>query len=176
MKKPSHRAHAPASRKRTRDEQKHLNKAREMARAKPLAWDDIEALYKRCCQMFGSTAPAIQILKNEDLRAALGDDIRRLTTMGDTLNRDAAMYYSQLENIHSKHAGNTGGSDDPTLMIAALQLGEEYRQWIFSFQTVVLTNVTEIIELAQEAVARHQTAMVNETAAEPIPVGEPDHA
>lgn len=138
--------------KRTRAEQTAINKARTAKEPKPLGWKDMHNLHRKCEMMFLSIAPALDVMESEQVREALGERVGQMNTMANALKRDVKLYRDQLESIGAEAAGKTGGEDDPTLMLVGLRMGEEYRQWMFSFQTVVLQNVTDIMALAEEAI------------------------
>lgn len=147
MKKQESPVRPPKMRKRTQDEQTQMNRQRTAAeREKLLGWSDINALHATCQNKFMLVAPAITVIRNRKILEAVGEGhISGLRRSAEVLLRDVEMLKGQLKEIHDKHAGRKGGQDDPTLIIHALQLGEEYQQWLYRFDTLVLPVVQDIL-------------------------------
>jgi hypothetical protein len=72
--------------------------------------------------------------------------------MANTLLRDVKIYQLSLDDIAAKHHGRTGGDLDGTLLFESLVIGEEYQQWLASFNTVVVAGVHDVLDLVDTVI------------------------
>lgn len=154
--KKSNNTHRPAERKKPTNAEISQNRARSQVRReqehrkqKNLCWDDLHALHRECATLLTAAAPVAQLLRNKELLDAMGENITKLSKMAQALLSDVKDYRDRLDNIKAQHEGKTGGEDDATFLLTAYTIGEEYQQWILSYNTVVLSNIQGIMDLAQ---------------------------
>lgn len=56
------------------------------------------------------------------------------------LERDLATYSQSLTTIYQKHNTRTGGDGNPDRYMEAMAIGNEYHQWMESYQAVLFPN------------------------------------
>lgn len=119
---------------------------------KDLCWDDLHRLNLECRTAFSVVDPVVAIIRNNELVERLGDNASRLRGMANTLLRDVKIYQQSLEDIAAKHHGRIGGDLDGTLLFESLVIGEEYQQWLASFNSVVVAGVHDVLDLVDRTV------------------------
>lgn len=112
-------------------------------------WDDLARVYLECRALSVAPAQVLPLLKDPQKLAKVKSP-ETLVDQAKVLSKDVEQYNARLETIHTKHAGQSGSSDDPDVLMQALSIGEEYQTWLVSFQTVVMPMVGEILEQFNE--------------------------
>lgn len=111
-------------------------------------WDDLNQLYLECCAVTTSPAAVLPLVKSELVQEI--DDQEDLKETLTILTRDAKEYSEKLKAIKAKHDGKTGKVHDVDDVIIAYGIGEEYQQWLQSYQVVVLPNSNKILGMFEE--------------------------
>lgn len=112
-------------------------------------WDDLSRLYMQCQALSTSPSQVLPLLKDSEQLAKV-KDIHALKQQSEVLRKDAEAYKTRLENIQAKHAGRSGSTENPDELMFVLALGEEYQEWLHSYQSVVLPTVQNILQLFTE--------------------------
>jgi|DEB19_MinimDraft_2_1074335.scaffolds.fasta_scaffold14054_3 hypothetical protein len=149
-------SHRPTMRKKTQADIRadRIARSRVIANNTPkdLCWDDLHRLNLECRGAFSVVDPVVAIIRNADLVTRLGENATRLRGMANTLLRDVKIYQLSLDDIAAKHHGRTGGDLDGTLLFESLVIGEEYQQWLASFNTVVVAGVHDVLDLVDTVI------------------------
>lgn len=111
-------------------------------------WDDLNQLYLECCAVTTSPAAVLPLVKSE-LVADIEDqaDLKETLTI---LTRDAKDYSEKLKAIKAKHEGRAGKVEEADDILLAYGIGEEYQEWLHSYQVVVLPNSNKILGMFDE--------------------------
>ena len=110
------------------------------------AWNDLNQVYLNCHALALSPSRIMPLVKdpaqleNVENGTALVDQIK-------VLSKDVAYYNQRLKDIHSKHVNRTGSTTSPDELMTVLRIGEEYQEWLVSYQTVVMPLVVSILEV-----------------------------
>jgi hypothetical protein len=113
-------------------------------------WDDLEKVYLECCAVSTTPATVLPLIKNAELVDKV-EDRQELTESTAILTRDAKDYAQRLNEIHEKHRNYSGKADTAEEMMLAYSLGEEYQNWLVSYQTVVLPTTNKILAMFEYA-------------------------
>lgn len=113
-------------------------------------WDDLQRLYMECQAISTTPSQVLPLLKDSEKLAKI-QDTQSLIQQSKVLHKDAETYKQRLMAINAKHAGRSGSTQNPDELMYVLALGEEYQEWLHSYQSVVLPTVQNILEMfAQE--------------------------
>ena len=120
---------------------KHVPKTKQQE--KNNCWDELNSLYVSCGELLTTPAPIAMALRD---RAVVANcrDAEALKADSKILARDMQSYKESLENIKKGHAGKTGGTENPDELMNSFDMGEQYQQWIMSFQSVVIPTVQSL--------------------------------
>lgn len=108
-------------------------------------WDDLQRLYCECRTTASTPIQVLPLLKDKD-RLKTVEEPKMLVDQARVLSKDLEQYTARLEAIYNQHRERTGNSQHPDELMVALGIGEEYHQWLYDFQTIVLPTVEEILE------------------------------
>ena len=151
---------APVRRKITTAEKTERNRAKDAtatkaaAREKGMYWEDLENMHRNANGLFAACHAANLIIGNTNLHAAMDQDsLNRLVRMAGVLKRDTEHYRASLTAIHQRHAGKTGLVDVFT-MVDVINIGNEYQNWIDSFNTVIIGNARDITALGESFIKK----------------------
>ena len=106
-------------------------------------WDELFSLRQTCLETMGSVSPIISCLKNPE-HVQKCESKENLVKEAKVLKKDLEDYRFRLEHIHSNHQHKTGGTDDFDELMECLNIGEQYQEWLASFQTVVIPTVESL--------------------------------
>lgn len=109
-------------------------------------WDDLNTVYMDCRALSVIPAEVLPLLRDKDKLEAVKDP-QDLLNKAKVLNKDVIHYNQWLHNIHLKHQNRSGDSDNPNQLMEILGIGEEYQEWLMSYQTVVTPTVATILEV-----------------------------
>lgn len=127
-------------------------------------WDSLDTLLLECHALRTSPSHALLLIKNEELVARAVADKKGLLETAKVLAKDVKEYGDKLAAIHERHAKMaTARKGDPTLnpdtLANLMAIGEEYSNWITSYQLVVIPsafNVTAFFAHHPQAAAQIQ--------------------
>jgi hypothetical protein len=111
-------------------------------------WDDLTATHQHCVGLLLMTRPVADLLRNKEMLKNLGSNVTKLTQLATTLLEDTRQFRADLDRINERHAGKSGGESDPNILMDALTIGQAYSVWAESYETVVLSNVQAILDMA----------------------------
>lgn len=106
-------------------------------------WDELKGLHRYCVELLSTPAPIATALSNRDIVSKC-KDAGVLVHDARLLKQDMEVYSQRLQAILASHSDKSGGTDDPDQLMEALDIGEQYQQWIDSFQSVVVPTVQAI--------------------------------
>ncbi|MNP98193.1 hypothetical protein D3C85_108060 [compost metagenome] len=120
-------------------------------------WQSLDTLLLECHALRTSPSHALLLIKNQELVNKAVSDKKGLLECAKVLAKDVKEYGDKLTAIHTRHeqiAGDRKG--DPTLnpdtLANLMSIGEEYSNWITSYQLVVIPsafNVTAFFSQGQ---------------------------
>jgi hypothetical protein len=111
-------------------------------------WDDLKRVYMDCRALSVVPAEVLPLLKDQEKLSKVTNPLE-LVNQAKVLSQDVQHYNSKLVEIHNKHQNRNGNSRSPDELMRILQIGEEYQEWLYSYQTVVTPTVATILELFQ---------------------------
>jgi len=112
-------------------------------------WDDLNTVYMDCRALSVVPAEVLPLLRNAERVSKVKDPVD-LVNKAKVLSKDVIHYNNWLKEIHNKHEERTGSSDNPNQLMEILGIGEEYQEWLVSYQTVVTPTVVTILEVFDE--------------------------
>lgn len=117
------------------------------------AWDFLRDVSDSMRRYLSAPAILLPMLGNDELKAKLeeqgktGEVIRLCRQLGaDTLE-----YAERFKVIHAKHASRRGSSYDSDETLTTIMIGQEYVQFMSSYESVVMPNLQEALELFEAA-------------------------
>lgn len=113
-------------------------------------WDSLNEMQLRLAQY--GTAPALvaPLLRNREVVARV-EDKKALIENAQLLDKDTREYAGRLSAIHARHAGRTGSSANGDELNDAIQINEDYVDWINSYDSVVMPTVTALLGQFEKA-------------------------
>lgn len=112
-------------------------------------WDSLDTLMLECQALRTSPSHALLLIKNEDLVNRAVADKQGLLDTAKVLAKDVKEYGDKLTAIYERHtkiAKDRKG--DPTLnpdtLANLMAIGEEYSNWITSYQLVVIPSAYNV--------------------------------
>lgn len=134
-------------------------------------WDEVENLRIEATRVLGNSGLVTPILRSEDMVKAAAEQgkLGELRSAAKLLAEDTTKFSERLKEIATQHEGRKGpdrGVDD---MMKAIAVGEQYRDFIMSYNQVVLPTIKEITDIAEGATEQIVQDM---HAAEAVPEAE----
>lgn len=124
-----------------------------MRQPKLRLWDEVENLRVEATKVLGNSSLVAPILRSEELvvAAAKTGKLEELKSSARLLATDTVTYSERLKEIGKQHEGRKGAARGTDDMMAAIAVGEQYRDFIMSYNQVVLPTIREITEIAEGA-------------------------
>jgi len=113
-------------------------------------WDALANLSGAVGQVTNVTSLLIPFLQDKELLAKIQDQAR-FNRLASTLERDLRDMTQQFRSINSQHAGRYGHTSNPTEVMRAIDIQEQYVEWAARFDDVVIPSFTDMLEMLQSA-------------------------
>jgi hypothetical protein len=160
-----HETKAPAERrKKTRSEKTREVKSREIAKQQAqqssrLCWSDVASLHADCEGMLLLPTRIAPVIRNKEItdKVTNRSELARLSAI---LLKDVREYQGQLAQIRSMWQGKSGAADSPDDLLNAIMIGEKYENWNASYQTVVIDNLLNILDIINTVLPPEQQIRV----------------
>lgn len=111
-------------------------------------WDELHQIRRECQALLVRQSLALPLMRDQATIAMMdAEDRRKIIDLSKVIVRDAAHYDAQLNeiyNLHNSKNGKTGDGDD---LMGCLMIGEQYAQWMNSYQSVVLPNIETFLTI-----------------------------
>lgn len=112
-------------------------------------WDSLDHLMLECQALRTSPSHALLLIKNQELVNRAVTDPKGLLDAAKVLSKDVNEYSQKLAEIQERHEKMARGrKGDPTLnpdLLANLMaIGEDYSNWITSYQLVVIPSAFNV--------------------------------
>lgn len=117
------------------------------------AWDWVQDVAVNIRGYLRAPAAILPFLRDQRLKESLAAK-GQSAQMVDLINRlsdDTVKYTERFQAIYSKHAGRTGNSTNPDDLMMTLMIGQDYIQFMTSYESVVMATLQEILELLEHA-------------------------
>ena len=111
-------------------------------------WDDLHNIYIQCRALSVTPAQVLPLMKNPEYMAKIQDS-QELLRIAKLLAEQVPFYNEILNKIHQGHANKRGSTQDANELMECLEVGEHYQQWMNEYQTYVMPNVEQILQLFQ---------------------------
>ncbi|MNX61239.1 hypothetical protein D3C86_921670 [compost metagenome] len=121
-------------------------------------WQSLDQLLAECNALRTSPSHALLLIRNKELVARAVQDQKGLLDATKVLSKDVREYSDKLAEIHKKHADlvqSTNGNITltPDLTASIMSIGEEYSNWITSYQLVVIPSAFQVTGYFDPALA-----------------------
>jgi hypothetical protein len=112
-------------------------------------WQSLDQLLAECNALRTSPSHALLLIRNKELVSRAVTDQKGLLEATAVLSKDVTEYSNKLAEIHQKHEAlvkSTGGVPTltPDLTASIMSIGEEYSNWITSYQLVVIPSAFQV--------------------------------
>lgn len=114
------------------------------------AWDDVNRIHLECHGLSLLPIQALPLMR-DPIKVERIKDKSELERCSTVLNKDVLSYKERLNAIHSKHAGKTGDALNTDELMECISIGEEYQEWLTSYQLVVLPVLNTILAMFEES-------------------------
>lgn len=117
------------------------------------AWDWINDVSANIRGYLKSPAAIMPFLGDDALKKSLAasGQANKMAELVTRLANDTATYAKRYQGIEAKHKGRRGSSTDPDDLLASIMIGQEYIQYMNSYEAVVMASLQEILELFEAA-------------------------
>lgn len=112
-------------------------------------WDDLKRAYLECRGITVMPLSVTTLMTNEEMVSKI-KDIDELKKQALVLSKDIKYYNDKLDEIHNRHKDRVGNCTDENDLVHCLNIGEEYQEWLISYQTVVMPTVNSILTMFNE--------------------------
>lgn len=160
-----HETKAPAERrKKTRSEISRNNKMREITKhqqqqSSRLCWSDVASLHADCERMLLLPTRVAPVLRDKEITDKVTNRAE-LARLAGIMLKDVREYQEQLAEIRKLWLGKVGAADSPDDLVNAIVIGEKYESWNASYQTVVLENLMNILDIINTVLPPEQQMKV----------------
>ncbi len=113
-------------------------------------WDELNRIHESAHVMLYQHAGLHAVASDKRLQSCLENPSSTANSIS-ILSRDLKMLNDQLSAIYAKHAGKTGGSQDPDEVWGSIMIGQEYAQLMETHTSVVQPTALKIVEDFQHA-------------------------
>lgn len=107
----------------------------------PFKWSDLDSFHDDCQSLFSVCIPIIEAIRSDEIQQKLKAQgkLEEFTSLANTLANDMQGYTTRLEAIRNSYKDRVVNEDnEPEEMMHGFTVAEDYRQWIDSFQAVVV--------------------------------------
>lgn len=108
-------------------------------------WDDLNEIHSTCVKLITSHTNLSQYAQDKELINAVADKAT-LTENIRLLAKDLGKLNEELTEIYSQHSGNTGGSQNPDVVMQSISISEHYNLFMERHEAVVMPTVMHILE------------------------------
>lgn len=125
----------------------------ELDKVSNQGWEDLNKLNSDANHVFVIAHQVVPFLKDVETIANVKKSGRyeELTSISSNLNDNLKKAKEELNAIHSKHANKTGDNTSPDELLECISIGQEYSQWITTYQNVIIPTVKSILEIIENA-------------------------
>lgn len=113
-------------------------------------WDALANLSGAVGQVTNVTSLLIPFLQDKELIAKIADQ-SRFNRLASTLDRDLRDMTQQFRTIQNQHSGRHGHTSDPTEVMRAIDIQEQYVEWAGRFDDVIIPTFSDMLEMIQGA-------------------------
>lgn len=112
-------------------------------------WESLDHMMLECQAVSTSPSHALLLIKNAELVERAVQDKKGLLEAAKVLSKDVKEYSEKLAAIHNRHTEiATARKGDPTLdpdtLANLMAIGEDYSNWITSYQLVVIPSAFNV--------------------------------
>lgn len=128
---------------------------------KNTCWDDLNSMYAGCSQLLHRHTHLAQFSKDTELITEVVDKTTLVSNIR-LLAADLQKMSSELTEISIQHSEQTGGSDDPDVVMKSINIFEQYNLFMERHEAVVMPTVHHILEQfdqAEHALLRKRQAL-----------------
>lgn len=111
------------------------------------AWDDLNDLYNNCCKLLRDPPMEVVSLLKDRERVSQLRQFKEVVLLAKVLDKDITTYKNKLMEIHIKHYNKRGSSQNEDEFIETITIGEEYTNWVTSYESVVIPIIEDILTL-----------------------------
>lgn len=113
-------------------------------------WDVLAGISGAVGQVTNITALLIPYLQDKELMGKI-EDQRCFHRLATTLERDLRDMSAQFRSIHSQHSDRRGEEKNPTEVMRAIDIQEQYVEWSARFDDVVIPTFMDMLQMIQAA-------------------------
>ena len=113
-------------------------------------WDELEGMYNSMCHLLVSHSALSELAKNEVLNSYVVDK-DMLSTNLNILSNDLTKMNDDLTQLHNMHAGRTGGTKDPNILMDTIVIFEKYNLFMEMHDAVVMPTAYQLISQFNQA-------------------------
>lgn len=125
------------------------NKAPAKSTAKKTdAWAELRSLSGAASTMLAAATQVSQLFKNPDALRKVQDK-QKLNALGRVLLNDLTNFNTRLTAIRDRHINREAPKDEMEANFIAIDIGQDYQQWMEDYNAVVPITTAQILELTE---------------------------
>lgn len=115
-------------------------------------WNDLHRLYLECHALSVTPAQLLPLFNDKEKLETVKDP-KALVVATKELSALVSEHRAGLEAIFSKHRDRKGSASSPDDLMVCLSIGEQYQEWLFSYQTKVQPTINKVLSMFAEEAA-----------------------
>ena len=112
------------------------------------AWGELRNLSNAAAGMLSSASQVSALFKNPEALKKVQDK-QKLNALGRVLLNDLTNFNTRLTAIKDRHINQPPPKDDGDAAIIAIEIGQDYQQWMEDYNTVIPITTAQILELTE---------------------------
>ena len=112
------------------------------------AWAELRQLSGAAASMLAAASKVSELFKSPEALKKVQDK-QKLNALGRVLLNDLTNFNTRLVAIRDRHINRDKPKDDVEASMIAIDIGQDYQQWIEDYNTVVPITTAQILELTE---------------------------
>lgn len=112
------------------------------------AWAELKQLSSAAAGMLAAASKVSELFKSPEALKKV-QDRQKLNALGRVLLNDLTNFNTRLSAIRDRHINRDAPKDDIEASMIAIDIGQDYQQWIEDYNTVVPITTAQILELTE---------------------------
>jgi hypothetical protein len=117
------------------------------------SWDWLKDIAKCVKNYMRAPAVILPMISNDELTATVYEQGNAEALNGhiQLLTRDVQTYTERLQALYGRHSQRNGSSVDPDDLMNAINLSQDYRAFMASYEMVVMPTILDILAIMEKA-------------------------
>lgn len=113
-------------------------------------WDVLAGLSAGVGNILALPSVLVPYLQDSELLGKI-EDRSRFNRLGTCLERDIRSFTVEFRDLQLQHQGRSGHSKDPTEVMRTIDIHQQYVDWAFRFDDVVIPTFMDMLQMIKNA-------------------------